>query len=151
MLKDTKGARLATSYPYHPLSTFPCRPSFHDLVNRWLERTPFVSEDESQADGQPLFSFWQHYEQGVGRMLDDDRDFIMAGKTDDADPERLAQIEKQVAELEKRKDHLDIIISAEKFNEAQERGEVRCGLTLPSSLYITDSVTDSRRRPCVLL
>lgn len=45
-------------------------PSLHDLVERWLERTPFL------AIG--TFNWWQHYQTAVNTMLDEDERVIMA-------------------------------------------------------------------------
>jgi tryptophan 2,3-dioxygenase len=109
------------------------RPSLHDLVVRWLERTPFVSTSaEESEDGQPFFSFWQHYKDSVARMLEQDRLFIQDGIVADMSEERRAQIEKQLSELDKRADHLDIIMSPEKFEAARARGEVRCDSHRPN-------------------
>ena len=44
------------------------RDSLHDLVEKWLERTPFLTIGD--------FSFWAHYRRVVDEMLDADRQFI---------------------------------------------------------------------------
>lgn len=46
-------------------------PSLHDLVNRWLERTPFLQSGS--------FSFWSHYRKAVDNMLEVDRTTIECG------------------------------------------------------------------------
>lgn len=45
--------------------------SLHDLVNRWLERTPFLQSGS--------FSFWSHYRKAVDNMLEVDRTTIECG------------------------------------------------------------------------
>lgn len=44
------------------------RPSLHDHVGRWLERTPFLSLED--------FDFWSAYRTAVGEMLERDRRVI---------------------------------------------------------------------------
>ena len=46
--------------------------SLHDLVERWLERTPFLEIED--------FAFWKHYKQAVKRMHDRDARFIEYAK-----------------------------------------------------------------------
>lgn len=48
-------------------------PSLFELVNKWLERIPFINSGS--------FSFWQSYKQAVDRMLEHDRNIILENKT----------------------------------------------------------------------
>ena len=96
--RATYGARDFCSYLREDhvdvLSTFMGQmPSLHDLVGRWLERTPFVSPPPaagaaeaadggadgggSPEKGAPLLgSLWEHYRAGVAASLDADRAFV---------------------------------------------------------------------------
>jgi tryptophan 2,3-dioxygenase len=58
-------------------------PSLFSLVERWLERTPFL-----ETAG---FAFWDRYREAVDRMLADDRATIARNPTL-AEPERAAEI-----------------------------------------------------------
>ncbi len=48
-------------------------PSLFELLNKWLERTPFINTKK--------FNFWQSYKQTVENMLEKDRNIILENKT----------------------------------------------------------------------
>lgn len=48
-------------------------PSLRELVEKWLERTPFLNSEN--------FNFWQSYKEAVDRMLENDRNIIMNNAT----------------------------------------------------------------------
>jgi tryptophan 2,3-dioxygenase len=48
-------------------------PSLLELVERWLERTPFLAFGD--------FDFWRSYKQAVFDMLRHDRDIILSNPT----------------------------------------------------------------------
>ncbi|KXK50762.1 MAG: Tryptophan 2,3-dioxygenase [Chlorobi bacterium OLB5] len=47
--------------------------SLFELLNRWLERTPFLNTEK--------FNFWQSYKQAVEKMLEHDKNIIIENKT----------------------------------------------------------------------
>ena len=86
--------------------------SLHDLVEKWLERTPFLSVGD--------FNFWTHYQRAVDAMLDADRQFI---ETDESIPE--AERAKMLDEVEQRRSSYEQLVDGEKYNERKARGEHR--------------------------
>jgi hypothetical protein len=59
-------------------------PSLHDLIARWLERTPFIigggggGGGGGEAEGgEGMSSLWEHYREGVKKMLEADRTFVL--------------------------------------------------------------------------
>lgn len=85
--------------------------SIFKLVERWLERTPFL-------DFQG-FSFWTHYRQAVKDLLDGDRESII--KNPVASEEEKKQ---QLAEVEANVENFDALLDEEKhrrFVESRKR------------------------------
>ncbi|MBI5647068.1 MAG: tryptophan 2,3-dioxygenase [Ignavibacteriae bacterium] len=70
------------------------QPSLYDLLERWLERTPFLDAGD--------YSFWQEYRGAVHAMLDGDR-AVIAGNT-------------TLTELEKRVQFEELDATAARFN-----------------------------------
>jgi len=87
-------------------------PSLFTLVERWLERTPFLE--------LPGFAFWEQYDAAVKRMLAADRATIEAHPTLSA-PERDAQLR----ELERTAASFAAVIDETAHEKLREAGERR--------------------------
>ncbi len=99
-------------------------PSLFDLVERWLERTPFVQV----AD----FDFWSVYRQAVERMLDQEKAMIEANQAL-SDNDRDAQLNR----LAQTREHFEALFDEDKHRELVERGHRRMSLrALQAALLI---------------
>jgi len=87
-------------------------PSLFSVVERWLERTPFL-----EFHG---FKFWDHYRQAVEDMLQSDRDAIMSN-TISSEGEKMQQL----AEVEKNHENFDALLDSGKHNELVAKGKRR--------------------------
>jgi len=87
-------------------------PSLFDLVEAWLERTPFIQLGN--------FDFWSAYGVAVEEMLGRDREVI------DGNP-LLSETEKveQVRNLERTGKHFDALFDEEAYKKMQEEGVSR--------------------------
>ncbi len=88
------------------------KPSLFVLLERWLERTPFL-----HFEG---FHFWEHYRCAVADMLSDDRQAILANT-------QVTQAEKdaQLRELAANEENFAAILSEEKHKELVLQGKRR--------------------------
>jgi tryptophan 2,3-dioxygenase len=88
------------------------RESLHDLVEKWLERTPFLTNGN--------FSFWAHYRRVVDEMLDSDRQFIRRNEllNDEQRKEMLEDVDARAARYED-------IYNEDIYNEHLARGDHR--------------------------
>jgi tryptophan 2,3-dioxygenase len=102
-------------------------PSLHELINAWLERTPFLSLG--------TFDFWEHYRAAVTAMIDEDERVIRANAHLQATPELILQ---QVSELTKQREHFASLFDAEKYAACVARGERRMSYkAMQAALLIT--------------
>jgi tryptophan 2,3-dioxygenase len=81
-------------------------PSLFELIERWLERTPFLD--------LPGFNFWASYRAAVNRMLENDRQIIqnnpiLSDKEKEAQLQELAQTETSFAALFDEEKHRQLI------------------------------------------
>jgi tryptophan 2,3-dioxygenase len=88
------------------------RPSLFDLVEKWLERTPFLSFGD--------FDFWQTYRNAVTHMLDGDHDLIASNPT--LTPDQRA---KQLDMLEKTRAEFAVLFDPEAHQKLQAEGAWR--------------------------
>ncbi len=88
------------------------RDSLFSLIERWLERTPFLD-----LEG---FQFWNHYREAVEKMLSRDEEII---RTNEMLPEidRRAQLE----ELAHTRESFDALFDQERHEALREKGERR--------------------------
>ena len=99
-------------------------PSLFELVQRWLERTPFLHYEE--------FDFWTKYKSAVEKMLDNDRDIIMNNPTL-TEKKR----ENQLIQIEKTKEYFELLFEDEKHNELIKKGIKRLsGRATMAALFI---------------
>lgn len=95
-----------------PIEQSEQNPSLFQLIERWLERTPYV---EIQG-----FNFWQAYREAVEQYLQADRDTILTNT-------HLTQEEKNrhLAAVEGSADHFGALFDASKHDELRESGRWR--------------------------
>lgn len=91
-------------------------PSLFDLVEKWLERTPFIET----KDG---FSFWHEYQKALQEHLTRDREFIsnhplLSG----------ADKQKQLSEVEKTEHYFQALFEEDRHNTLVEQGVRRLSL-----------------------
>jgi len=86
--------------------------SLFDLVERWLERTPFLSFEG--------FTFWATYSEAVHEMLNKDREVVQHNPT-------LSEKQKEVQldELELTEKHFEAILDASRHKEMIDTGKWR--------------------------
>jgi tryptophan 2,3-dioxygenase len=91
-------------------------PSLFDLVEKWLERTPFLNFGN--------FDFWESYKNAVDSMLENDRAVIEQNPT-------LTEEEKtrELAQLSRTIENFDALFSEEKHNELVRSGIRRLSYT----------------------
>jgi tryptophan 2,3-dioxygenase len=87
-------------------------PSLFDLVERWLERTPFLEFGK--------FDFWQSYGQAVDVMLGNDESIINDNATLTAE-----QKERELAMLKGTRESFAAILHAEGYESLREKGTFR--------------------------
>lgn len=87
------------------------KPSLLQLVEKWLERTPGLSEK--------AFKFWDFYKNGVQRWLSDAHYDPAQAETDEKVRETM------MADYQKQKDSYESIFEADRYNVEVQRGERR--------------------------
>ncbi len=104
----------APLYPEHQeiLKQAEQEPSVLRLVERWLERIPFL-------DFQG-FDFWKAYQQAVNEMLETDRQSILANPVSTDDEKKL-----QLKEVAGNEENFRVILDAEKHNDLISKGRRR--------------------------
>eukprot|EP00941_MAST-03F_sp_MAST-3F-sp1_P000504 g504.t1 len=83
-----------------------------ELVNLWLSRTPFLAVGD--------FNFWAHYQEAVALMIAEDRHHITTNDLLDDEMK-----DKQLAELENRREHFSSLFDEEVHKKLIEKGERR--------------------------
>ncbi len=87
-------------------------PSLHDLIEKWLERTPFVTFGD--------YDFWRAYRNSVAAMLDDDHNTIATNPTL-TDDERAVQQKN----LKTTRDRFAALFSTQEYERLQSEGQFR--------------------------
>lgn len=85
--------------------------SLFDLVMRWLERTPCLSDK--------YFNFWQKYKASVKRWLDDE--YLESALNETNEDEKKVKM----AAYEKYKDAFEAALDEDRYNAALQRGDRR--------------------------
>jgi tryptophan 2,3-dioxygenase len=99
-------------------------PSIFDLVEKWLERTPFIESDE--------FDFWQEYRTAVDDMLEADEAVVRenVGLTP-------AERESQLKALEQSRRHFTALFDEDRHRQLVKSGHRRMSLpALKAALLI---------------
>jgi tryptophan 2,3-dioxygenase len=87
-------------------------PSLLDHVNRWLERTPFLS-----VDG---FEFWRAYRRAVEQMLERDRRTVAANPNIDGEERDI-----QLARFADTESAFEALFDADRWEQLRTKGERR--------------------------
>ena len=95
-----------------PIKQSEQNPSLFQLIEQWLERTPYV---ELQG-----FNFWQAYRQAVEQYLQADRDTILGNINLTAEEQT-----KHLDAVEANVDHFAALFDASKHNELIQKGRWR--------------------------
>lgn len=98
--------------------------SLFDLVERWLDRTPFLHVDD--------FDFWREYRAAVNTMLGQEKRLIEANEvlTD-------GEIQSQIDRLDQTRDHFEALFDEDKHRELVDAGQRRMSLrALQAALLI---------------
>ena len=90
--------------------------SLFELVEKWLERTPFLNTSK--------FNFWETYKHTIGSILESEKNIIMSnpsltGKKKDV----------QLKQNEKNKEHFEALFNKEKYSELRKQGVLRLSQT----------------------
>lgn len=100
-------------------------PSLFDLVEKWLERTPFLETDD--------YSFWEQFQGAVRARLERDRE-VIASNPNLTDAER----EGQLREFDVTMRHYEAVFDEGKHSELSRRGERRFSYkAFQAALFIT--------------
>lgn len=85
-------------------------PSLFELVEKWLERTPFLNSGN--------FSFWASYKEAVEKMLEGDRNIIMENNT-------LTEKKRefQLKAIELNRENFEALFDENKHNELVKEGK----------------------------
>jgi tryptophan 2,3-dioxygenase len=98
--------------------------SLFELVQKWLERTPFLSFGD--------FSFWDVYKTTVGQMLERERQVIIENKTL-SDKKK----ENQLKQNEITKEHFEALFIEDRYSELLKKSEVRLSMkAMLAALFI---------------
>ena len=99
-------------------------PSLCDLVQKWLERTPFLS--------RPGFDFWASYQKAVLNVLKEDEEVVKTNpRLSEKDRERSLQV------LEGTRQGFLNLFDAAKYSELQKQGSLRfSSQALQAALFI---------------
>jgi tryptophan 2,3-dioxygenase len=83
--------------------------SLLELVEKWLERTPFL--------GFGSFKFWEEYKKCIARMLENEKEIILNNATL-SDKKR----EVQLTHLESTKEHFESLFDKQKYDNMANKG-----------------------------
>lgn len=101
------------------------QPKLLDLVEAWLQRTPFTSYGS--------FSFWKEYRSAVEAMYAREREWLI-----DYSGGEGSTIEDQLAQIENNKEQFLALFDAKKFAELQEAGAFTMSIeALQAALFIS--------------
>lgn len=114
------------------------------LLEKWLERTPFLTWKETNDPSSPkkkdsvVFDFWSTYEKAVNKMYDRDRDEILK-QTSNFSKETVPSedTQKLLDEVESNRKYYSCLFDPKEHQEAVERGDRRLSYkALQASLLI---------------
>lgn len=104
-------------------------PSLFSLVERWLERTPFLDFHG--------FNFWEHYRSAVEQMLDADRAAILTNPLS-SDEEK----QRQLAEVDANHENFTALIDEQKHNELRAQRKRRLSHTASQAALLIELYRD---------
>ncbi|MEW6981783.1 tryptophan 2,3-dioxygenase family protein [Colwelliaceae bacterium 6471] len=94
------------------LQSLELQPSLFDVVEKWLERMPFLEFGD--------FNFWQQYKQATDEMLEQERKIIESNPFQTSE-EKIQQLK----EHENTRANFDALLDKEKFAKVQQEGRIR--------------------------
>ncbi|WP_337841235.1 tryptophan 2,3-dioxygenase family protein [Rheinheimera sp.] len=109
----------------HFLQALETEPSLFELVQKWLERMPFLQFGD--------FSFWQMYQDATAQMLDEDEQTVRS-------IEQIAEHERelQLKEIDNTRAKFAALLDDEKYQQLQQQGSFRLSQrAMLSALFIT--------------
>lgn len=88
------------------------KPTFLELIGKWLERMPFAQQEH--------YNFWNEYQKSVEGMLTNDRQIIESNET-------LTEQQKafELKNLEATKETFAVLFSEERYQELEKNNQVR--------------------------
>jgi len=86
-------------------------PSLSDLIESWLERMPFTSNEN--------FTFWKEYQSSVQTMLKDEESIIKKNNAGLSQKQQMIQLEN----LNVTKETFEYLMDEEKYNEVLKKGK----------------------------
>lgn len=88
------------------------KPSLYDCVEKWLERTPFLQDEN--------FNFWESYKEAVNQMFQGDINTVKQNP-------RLSEEDRQknIAGLEQTLKNFDALFDEQAFNKLRSEGQFR--------------------------
>jgi len=87
-------------------------PSLFELIERWLERTPFLNFQG--------FDFWESYRAAVAKMLESDQQIVQSNSTLSAEEKEM-----QLLELTKTTESFTALFDEEKYRQLLQKGQRR--------------------------
>jgi tryptophan 2,3-dioxygenase len=87
-------------------------PSLFDLVEQWLERTPFINLGE--------FDFWAHYTSSINAVMAQERHFV--DQQSSLTQDQRAELH---AEIDGREEHYESVVDEDKYEAKRANGDVR--------------------------
>lgn len=126
MIENKLGLKTETrltynSMPYHAfvsederkaLQAGELQPSLFDLLDSWLERTPFLQSGD--------FNFWQTYQNSVRQLFQDDRDVIKSHPILNAEEK-----ERQLKNIDAGENTFSALFDEKKYEELRADGQFR--------------------------
>jgi len=117
---------MAALDPHHKekIATAMAAPSLFDMLNKWLNRTPFL-----EMGG---FDFWQHYRNAVATMVNEEEQLVLHNP-------HLTEDEKQLeaAKVRETGEGFNVLFDEKKHQEFQKDGHWRLDYTaLKAALFI---------------
>jgi tryptophan 2,3-dioxygenase len=102
-------------------------PSLFVLVERWLERMPFLQYQRTHAQNEHGYAFWEEYKQAVAAMFAHDRAMLGANLADNATAQPFAF--HLLAQMEASEQSFQAFFQPEQYQELLDKGARRLSFT----------------------
>jgi tryptophan 2,3-dioxygenase len=109
------------------METALAEPSLFVLVERWLERMPFVQHQHTYAHNEHGYSFWGEYQQAVTTMFEHDRAMLATNLADNTTAQPFAF--HLLAQMEASEHSFHAFFNPEKYQELLDKGTRRLSFT----------------------
>lgn len=100
-------------------------PSLHDLIQKWLERTPFLEDNanlNTTLQGKKMH-FWDHYKKAVQNILNNEKAFIRGEADRTEEPQE--KTAKKIEEVDSRAQHYNSVLEPETYEELKSKRRFR--------------------------